>query len=219
MGKVLAAVAKFDALSLRERLLILVTLVVAIALPTLLYLIEPAQRAQAKLGTSAAKMEAENAQLMLELATLKAQQSSDPNAELQAQVDQLQQQIEQLNATLQGRAARLISPPEMLGLLEQVLSGQQRLQLVRLEKGAPTRLQPGGQAPSAASEGPGIYRHDLGLVVEGGFFEVLAYLQALEQLPKSFFWDELDYQVLTYPRAQVTLRVHTLSTAEGWLGV
>jgi len=218
MEKLRRAIARFDTLSLRERLLILVTVVVAVALPTLLYLIEPAQQARAKLTTASAKMEAENAQLVLELATLTAQSKTDPNRVLQDQVDKLQQTIDQLNATLQVRAAQLIAPQEMLTLLEQVLTQQGRLQLVSLEKGAPTRFQL-AEAPAASDNDVGIFRHDLTLVVEGGFFEVLSYLQALEQLPKSFFWDGLDYQVVTYPRARVSLRVHTLSSAEGWLGV
>lgn len=219
LQKLRDAIASFDALSVRERVLILVTVVVAIALPMLMYAIEPAQKEQAKLGVLVAKMKAENATQVLELATLKAQNQKDPNALLQEQITQLQQQIAALNARLQSRAERLITPQQMLGMLEQVLNSQRQLQLISLAKGEPVRFQPPGQPQPTPTQGEGIYRHDLELVVEGGFFEVLAYLQALEQLPKSFFWDGLDYQVETYPRARVTLRVHTLSTAEGWLGV
>ncbi|WP_210397999.1 hypothetical protein [Motiliproteus sediminis] len=224
MVKLQQAATRFEALSLRERLLILVTVVVAIALPALLYLIEPAQKQQVRLKTSLAKMEAENAGGILELATLKAKLKADPSKALSQEIASLESQLDSLNQQLQQRAAQLISPQDMLGVLEQVLNAQRKLNLIALEKGAPVPFRNPVEAAAGAdgaesTTSSGIYRHDLTLVVEGGYFDTLAYLKALEQLPQGFFWDELDYQVDSYPRARVTLKVHTLSTTAGWLGV
>lgn len=214
MASLLRWAAAFDALSLRERLLILVTAVVAVALPAVMYGIDPTVKAQTQQKTRVAKLKADNANRKLELLTLRSQQRVDPNDALKARQAALEQQLAALNRDLQTRSAQLLSPPEMLAVLQQALAEQPGLRLVALTKAPAQRYQSDGEGSVA-----GIYRHDLVLTLEGGYFDVLRYLKKLEQLPKGFFWDGLDYQVDGYPHAQVTLRLHTLSTEEGWLGV
>jgi len=46
----------------------------------------------------------------------------------------------------------------------------------------------------------------------------LEYLQKLEQLPNKFYWHRFDYQVLEYPKAQVSINIYTLSTQQWWIG-
>lgn len=56
------------------------------------------------------------------------------------------------------------------------------------------------------------------LVVDGRYFDVLEYIKRLEQL-KGFNWQMLDYDVIDYPNARVTIRIRTLSLEEDWIGV
>ncbi|WP_207060651.1 hypothetical protein [Motiliproteus sp. SC1-56] len=214
-AKLLALAERFDGLTLRERLLILITLVVALVLPTFLYLIEPAQKAKAGVERRAVQLEAELANKKLELVTLKSRPLVDPNDALRSQLAALQAREKALDATLLERSARLISPQEMLEVLQAALAEQAGLTLISARKGDAEQVAEGPEGAPLK----GVYRHDLTLVVAGGYFDVLAYVRALESLPRRFFWDAIDYQVRDYPRAEVTLKLHTLSTEKGWLGV
>ncbi len=219
---------RFDALTVRERLLILVTALVAILLPVFVYVLEPAHKQQRSLSTQVAQLTAANAEKQLDIQTLATTQRPHPDVALQTRIEQLRQQLERLNQSLQAGSAALVSPREMLTMLEQVLSRQEGLKLLSVSKAESTWLPPeppepaatASDAPTTAADAPGgIYRHDLKLVVEGGFFEVLSYLQALEQLHQGFFWDSIDYRVVNDPTAEVSIEIHTLSTEKGWLGV
>ncbi|MCW9050896.1 MAG: hypothetical protein OQJ91_01050 [Motiliproteus sp.] len=220
---------KFDQLTARERALILVTTLVALLLPLVMYVLEPAQKKQLKTTTDIAKLKAANANKQLDIQTLHSQAQKDPNEALKAQIAQRQKQLDDLNAELRGQSEQLISPSVMLVSLQQIVSNHQGVELVSVNKSEPVAMSlaaEGDQAISASktqepagSIPQGLYRHDLEVVINGGFFDVLNYLKSLEQLPKGFFWDAVDYQVTEYPQAQVSIKVHTLSMDRGWLGV
>jgi MSHA biogenesis protein MshJ len=64
-----------------------------------------------------------------------------------------------------------------------------------------------------------IYKHGLTITFSGSYLDTFNYLKALESMPWHFIWESIDYQVKDYPIAETTLRVHTLSFKESWLGV
>jgi len=47
----------------------------------------------------------------------------------------------------------------------------------------------------------------------------MAYLLFLEDLSKSFFWDRITFTQTQWPKANVQLEIHTLSSVEGFIGV
>ncbi len=55
--------------------------------------------------------------------------------------------------------------------------------------------------------------------LEGGYMSTHRYLKALEDLPWRFFFESIDYEVINYPQARITLTVHSVSTQEAWIGV
>ncbi len=230
MQKLIEWETRFNAMSPRERVLILVTVIVALAFPTFTYLIEPAQQETTKLRTSLQQLQAQSAESEVNYQLAKAAKIKDPNVALQQQVERLQAQVEQQRQQLTERTASLVTPHEMGAMLQQLLIGHQGVKLVHARKAAPvlvsTPVEPvaAGIATNAsntvvdaiASE---IYRHELELVIEGSFFQVQGFLQAVEQANRSLFWDSFDYQVEGYPKARVQLKVYTLSTTQEWLGV
>jgi len=64
-----------------------------------------------------------------------------------------------------------------------------------------------------------LYLHAVELQLRGSYFEALRYLQALETLPWQVIWDQLEYQVIQYPQADIRLRINTLSGSDRLLGV
>jgi MSHA biogenesis protein MshJ len=66
---------------------------------------------------------------------------------------------------------------------------------------------------------PEVYKHGLEIVFQGDYNSTLSYLKKLEQLPWKFYWEEVVYEVLDYPKAQIMVRIHTLSLDKGWISV
>jgi MSHA biogenesis protein MshJ len=53
------------------------------------------------------------------------------------------------------------------------------------------------------------------LQLEGNYPATRDYLHALEALPWKFFWDDIRYDVTSYPQARITLNIHTLGLQDG----
>ena len=66
-----------------------------------------------------------------------------------------------------------------------------------------------------------LYRHGVRLTLEGGYFELIAYLQAVQASGWRLHWQQLDYQVDAggSGRASIRLELYTLSRQAGWVGV
>ncbi len=56
-----------------------------------------------------------------------------------------------------------------------------------------------------------IDKQSMELSFRGSYFNTIAFLEHLEQLPWHLYWERLDYQVLTYPEAKVVARFYVLS--------
>ena len=219
----LELVRRFDALSLRERLLITAAPLVILQLlwQHLLWspltieqdlLIENITQVTSKINLADAKLKG-----------LVARSRMDPNIGLNQQIDQVKDRLHRLDDQIRQAAESLIDPGQMARLLEELLANDQILRLVKLEKlkSEPlfTLAEPPKDGDSIATPSGNIYRHGFAIEFEGDYFSTLQYLQALEALPWGFFWDGVAYRVEQYPRARVRLLLHTLSLQTEWVGV
>jgi MSHA biogenesis protein MshJ len=64
-----------------------------------------------------------------------------------------------------------------------------------------------------------LYQHATNIKLTGDYVSLYNYLIELEQSEWTLYWDQLQYQVTTYPNAEIMLRIYTLSTDEHWLGL
>ena len=134
------------------------------------------------------------------------------NQAMGVRLQQLLNTSTQLEGELSLLTQDLITPPRMTQVLKEVLQQETGLTLVKLSN------LPAVKLTAADNEQAVLYRHSVELILEGGFFDTLHYLQALEALPWTMGWSELSYQVLEYPKARVRLRINTLSTESDWIG-
>ena len=125
----------------------------------------------------------------------------------------------------EGTAA-LITPEKMKSVLQSLLQAQQGLSLTGMQSfSEPVRLAEASAATSAGAtktELPTVlYRHGLVLQLEGGYFDLLQYLQAVHASGWKLNWDSLDYRVgeAGPGRAKISLKLFTLSRKAGWVGV
>jgi len=210
---------KFQALSLRERGLVVGMLGVAlvIAWMELLWSAQGAgiEQQRSELLSRNAQAQANRTQLD----ALRAAAGRDPDRQAKQQRTRLQQQLARLDASLKEKMQGLIAPAQMARVVEAVLTRQTDLRLQRI-RNLPTRpLIPLADNESREDADAGVYRHGLQIEFSGSYLGTLEYLKALQALPWDFYWDELQLEVQQYPRSHIVITVHTLSLREGWIGV
>ncbi|MDO6686841.1 MULTISPECIES: type II secretion system protein GspM [unclassified Agarivorans] len=206
--------ATFAGLSLRERLLILVTGLLVIILPSYYLWIEPASIKQNKAETElaeATRKYAENADL-IEFSKMKLRE--DPNKDIKAELLQLHAQLEQVDKKLELQQAGLIPVEQMTEVLEKLLQKSDGLMLVSMDSLAPEAIL---SSAESSADSLNFYRHGIRLKLNGGYFPLVKYLQVVEELPQRFLWQLIDYQVLEYPRADITIDIYTLSTNKDFI--
>jgi len=205
-------VAKVDALSLRERLLILVTALVLIAALWHMLLMQPLQQrateTRAELTALEDRISAANRNLEDQILQL-----AGGDSQKRTRIASLRKRIDEINATLGNHAAELINPSEMAQVLEGVLKEQSTLTLVRIRNTTPDSLVT-NEDPDAVT----FYRHGLEIEVEGSYADCLEYLSAIESLPWRLYWQVLELDVIQYPRNRIRIEVGTLSLDEEWIG-
>lgn len=68
-----------------------------------------------------------------------------------------------------------------------------------------------GDEQQPKKDTPAFYKHRFLLEFQGDYLSALNYLRALEALPWRLYWDSVTIESAGYPRAHITLKVHTIS--------
>jgi MSHA biogenesis protein MshJ len=144
-----------------------------------------------------------------------ARAQQDPNRPLRARQQELIARLTEVDQAIRARAGDFIQPERMGRLLEELLAAQSGLRLLRLETLKPEPIRLGDDAGSVAP----VYRHGLLLEFSGDYAATLRFLNSVEAMSWRFFWDRLEYEVVSHPEAKIVLRIHTLSTREAAIGV
>jgi len=196
--------AKFDALSVRER--VMVSAAVMVALLALVYtlMIEPELKKQQRSTAAMLQKQSELRALDAQVQGLLAARAQDPDRARRERLAQLAGQVKE---------RRFTRPAQMRGVVEGVLGRARGVELVELKTLAVTTLS------AKESRDRVIYRHGLELTVAGSYLDLLAYLRALEALPTQLYWGALSIDASKYPQVLMKLTVYTLSLDRAWLNV
>lgn len=215
---------KYDALTLRERAIIALLFVVVLVMlwseVLMLGLDRERQVTTQNINSMRTQVDSLNkqAEVIIQAATI------DPNKAESIKLGQLQDKLKQLDKALKEKLHGLISPTDMARALEAVLVQQTNLRLLKIESVSaeplfkPQQDQTTQQQQDAETK-VGIYKHGLQIEFLGSYLDTLEYLKALEALPWDFYWDGLKLKVEKYPKSKVTIKVHTISLDEDWIGV
>lgn len=215
-------VARIDALSLRERLLSLVAALAIIAALWNVALMSPLAAEQELRRERMSDLRSEIDGLNEQAQEIAERGARSPDRRLRQAIRALKQDIAELDERLGEITTGLIDPRDMPRVLEQVLTRETGLELVRLQnRGARPLLDPRerGKAEGEPAPSAQIFRHELELVFRGEYLQTLSYLRALDELPWRLFWRRLELDVVDHPMARVRIVVFTLGLREGWIGV
>lgn len=206
----------FDQRTLRERALVLISLLIVLAFVWNAVILEPMMRKRKTVRAETVGIESEIDQLRAEADLVRHLATADPDQESRRQISQLRVVVAELDRTLEARLVNLLSPQEMPRLLRDMLKEVEGLKLVSLENLPPREML---TANADEEPPPGLYQHTLQLELEGPYLSLLPYLKKLEGLSQQLFWDALSVETKKYPVMRVRLQVHTLSLSEDLIGV
>jgi MSHA biogenesis protein MshJ len=219
---------RIDELSLRERGLIFVGILVVMYLGAVNLVFQPLAREQTRLETQLKSKRDQIQASERQIQALLTGESADGEPAKRARLAALREQLVALDAELAKSTAGLVTPKEMARLVEGFLASKRGLEVVKVESLAPAPLvgegagAPGAARPAAAPVPRAeavIYKHGMRIELRGGYLEMLGYLRALEALPWRVFWGQASLTTEKHPVSRLTLVIYTLSTHEGWIAI
>ena len=151
-----------------------------------------------------------------QLVELTEQIANDPAMIAEREIEGLESAIVKNENRLRTFTDTLVAPTEMGEMLRDILDSQKNLKLVELKNLAVAPIL--SEEENESNEDIGLFRHPVRLIFEGSYSDTLKYLAKLEGMDNRFYWSRFDYQVLDYPKAQVSLSIYTLSTQQWWIG-
>jgi MSHA biogenesis protein MshJ len=202
--------ARIDSMQLRERALLLLAGIVVIFFLVDTFGLQPVYKQQKQSKQTISALETE-----LDLLRLRSDMLyGDPETDPLLHRDQLLKKLAVMKARLNDQLGVLLTPDQAVEVLKQVLDQEKGLKLREVD--AATRPLTGTEfMPDTAAQVAGIARYDLQLQLEGSYLATLRYLHTLDELPWRFFWEDVDFKVIEYPNAHVTLNIYTLGLREG----
>lgn len=216
--KLKALVQKVDSLSLRERALIFVAILVVLFQGWDSLVWRPMVQQQEQLMAQEVSLDKQMLQMQIDLKVLTAKAKQDPDKEIKQHIENLKKQLGAVNEQIKKSSESLVSPEKMAVLLEDMLVKQKGLELLSLQTHESVPLIKAGKNEPQIIKYQ-IYRHGFSLEFRGSYMETLKYLEALESLDDSFFREAIKYEVTEYPDSRVMLKLYTLSLSPGWIGV
>ncbi len=210
------AALKFNALTLRERCLFVITILVSISVVWWYFYAEPIQiktkiLIEENYGISRDVQTSRNT-----INDIRNKIADGLNKDKTQKLAQLELALEALEERLRLKTIELIDPDKMFQLMTRLVYRESRLKLLSLKR---REVKP-AIALSKEQQGEAtIYRHVLEVKFSGRFQDILKYMQTLENLDWKLIWDEIEIISDEYPLITVKVVISTLSTREEWVGV
>ncbi|MCU7994154.1 MSHA biogenesis protein MshJ [Shewanella glacialipiscicola] len=204
---------QFDALSRRERVLI-ATAVLAV-LGMLSYLpLESIWKTHISISQQLKILEQENSISAQQIDLYQQRLALDPNLDYQQRLAIVEQQNQDLDSQLDEQMVAMVPADYMPELLSNLLGQVQGIKLIKFMSIAPIPLLAVGEDKKL-----NLYSHGIRLSLEGDYFSVLRFVEAVEAMPDKLYWKRLDYNVAVYPLATIEIELYTLSINKDFISV
>jgi len=125
-------------------------------------------------------------------------------------------------AQIEDKLNRLVPPTQITDLLRNLLTNTGGLKVLSVNN-EPVKDISISIDPDAVGTQDQVkillYEHAATIKLSGSYQQLYDYLTELENTGWELFWDTLHYRVISYPNAEITLRVLTVSTDKHWIGL
>ena len=202
---------RFNDLALRERAMIFGASAVVVVALFSTFVLDPLIREQQELSRQLVEQDGRVRAIQESMQALAANRMQDPDTAARQRNEDLTRELAALEEEVaRAEARQVVQPPQVPRLLEDLLAGNRRLQLVSLRSLAPVA--------AVGSKEP-IYKHGVELVLRGSYLDLLGYVSDLERLPWRLYWGDAVLNAEGYPVLQLTLTVYTLGTDRVWMRI
>jgi MSHA biogenesis protein MshJ len=213
--------AKFDALTMRERVFVFAAVLVALLALIYTVMLEPEIKRQRANSLAMVQKQSEIRAFEAQVTRMVATRAQDPDKAARERLASLKRELGELDARIAAEERKFTEPSQMRAVVEGLLGRNRGVSLVEMKTLAVTTIAPPakpGAKPAAKPERL-IYRHGLELTVSGPYLDLLAYMRDLERLPTQLYWGSLELDAVAYPAVSMKVTVYTLSLDRAWLSV
>ncbi|GGK04369.1 type II secretion system protein GspM [Pseudomonas matsuisoli] len=226
-----ALIARWQAFAPREQWMALAVAFASICMLYVVLVSDPLAARQDELERARGMAESRTEAARQALNAIEAQRAADPNKPYR---DALQAALAERQLLLDGidrSTAGLVTPETMRRVLQDLLQEQPQLRLLGVQSFSQPLVIPGNEpvasnTPDATERSVpqtpvALYRHGVRLTLEGGYFDLLGYLVAVQKSGWRLHWESLNYEVGESgpAKARISLELYTLSRTAGWIGV
>ena len=214
----------FDALSLRERLMVFGAGAAAVLFVFYFMSFNPLLAKRTALEASIAQKQGLLSATNKEIELIMLAHATDPDREARTRLLSLQAETASLARALREKQHGLVAPERMVTLLEHLLRRHAGLRVVSLKTlpasavGA-RQADPANGDAAAKAPAPLLYQHGVEVVLQGSYADMVQYMQALQAMPTRVFWGAAHLDSASYPQATLTLTLHTLSMDDTWIAL
>jgi MSHA biogenesis protein MshJ len=210
------AAQNFNALTLRERILFVFTILVSVSVVWWFFYVEPMQLKTMSLVKENNRISNEVVITRKTINDIRSRIAQGVDQDKTRKLAQLELALEAVDERLRLKTIELIDPEQMFQLMTRLVYRESKLKLLSLKRREVKQaITPNENQPDEY----GIYRHVLEVKFSGKFPDILKYMQSLENLDWKLIWDEIEIVTDEYPRITVKVVISTLSTRKEWVGV
>lgn len=205
---------RINALSLRERALLLLAVFAVIFLIWDFAAMQPIRDRQEQVQDQLEQVRDRVGRLTTSIQQLAAERTRNPNAELEQRQARLENEIGELENRLADFHGGVSGPRQSVSVLARLLGERSGVNLVELENLPVETLDNESGIPL-----PGVYIHRVRLVIESDFDGVGDYLDRIRQLPAGVYWESMQLDIPEWPVNRIELILYSLAFADNWLEV
>ncbi len=206
----------FNVLTLRERCLFVITVIVSISVVWWYFYVEPIQTKTQFLIEENNRISRDVQITRNAISDIRNKIAAGVNQDKTQRLAQLELALEAVEERLRLKTIELIDPDQMFQLMTRLVYRESRLKLLSLKR---REVKPALAPSEEKQEEAAIYRHVLEVKFSGKFQDILKYMQTLENLDWKLIWDEIEIITDEYPLITVKVVISTLSTRKEWVGV
>ena len=226
---------KIDSRPERERGLLFAVVLAIVVLVGMNFVVSPLLKQQKDVSAKIQQHIDVTRSMNEQLSALQSAQSRDVDANLKQKIQEYKTLLESKDQKLSQFQKSLVPSAKIDFLLESILKRNKNLRLISLrtlpvvdlinDNVLPTPTAPASTASLMQDEASkksvleqrGLFKHEVEIVVEGAYLDMLAYIQSLESMPERVYWSASELNVVEYPKSRLSLRVFTLSLERKWL--
>ena len=207
---------KFNALSTRERMITVLSLLVVLCFLWWSYYASPRLVQSQSLDEQVLGLQREINSLQVTTGSIKQRLAEGVHKSRMEQLEIQRKQLARINEILKEKTLELIDPDEMFSLIRQLVFKDSKLKLTGLKRKQVIAVF---KDDDEDEEQPQIYRHVMQMQFEGGYMDALSYVTKLEALDWKLIWDRISLKTIDYPHLQVDIELSTLSDSQHWVGL